>query len=556
MRKYTLFFLLALEVVFFSSCDNGSGNIQGHIDLSLIEHLEGKDLGGTTIKIKGRNETAATDINGNFTLKNVEAGTFTLTISRDDWDTKEATVKVENGKITDFNETLDYSFGIIAGELVNMPSKHTLFLVQKNNESVNYQQTTSTDFFIDKIHSGTYTVTVTDSSTGDFVVLFDLVVAKNWYHYFTDIYSDEYLHSDNKKINFKKVSAGESHTCGISQENFLYCWGSNSSGQLGIGMVGGNGTVPTKISDDKWLDVSTGLWHTCGIKESGNKLFCWGKNEYGGLGNGTYDDTSEPVKVDDSSWIKISAGGWHTCGIKTDGLLYCWGRSIEGQVGNGRSGLGADENAPVNLSDESWNSISAGRLHTCGIKTDKSLHCWGDNRFGQLGNGTSGTGNKSPLPEKIGNESWMEIKTGSGESANHSCGIKADRSLYCWGSNNKGQLGNNEMSESSIPIKVDENLWINVTTGDAHTCGISQDNFLYCWGYNVFGQIGNETTDDIYEPTRIGNELWTASEAGKGYTCALENNGELFCWGTNDNGQIGNRTTSGETAPSPVADPI
>ncbi|HQO93140.1 MAG TPA: carboxypeptidase-like regulatory domain-containing protein, partial [bacterium] len=347
-------FLSVLSSVFFSvllfSCDTGSGNIQGHIDLNLIEHLEGKDLGGTTVKIKGRNEVAVTDIDGNFTLKNVEAGTFTLTISRDDWDTKETKIKVENGKIASLNETLDYSFAIIAGNLTGMPSSYMISLLKKDDESVNYQQITSSDFMIARIDQGSYKVTLTDSNSGSLVAAFQLDVPKNWYHFFTDIYNDEYLQSDNDETQFKKVTAGESHTCGIKEDGTLFCWGDNKYGQIGIGITGGYAAVPTKIGYDKWSDISAGGWHTCGIQEDGT-LYCWGKNEFGGLGDGSYDDKPVPTKIDDSSWVEISAGGDHTCGIKNDNSLYCWGRSIEGQVGNERSGLGADESVPVKIGE-------------------------------------------------------------------------------------------------------------------------------------------------------------------------------------------------------------
>lgn len=151
-----------------------------------------------------------------------------------------------------------------------------------------------------------------------------------------------------------------------------------------------------------WLKVAAGWYHTCAINTD-NKLYCWGKNDNGQLGDGTncegsYDDNCAdkyvPTKIGDDSWQKISAGGDHTCGIKSDGKLYCWGNNNSGQLGDGTAGTSEDwyaanKSVPTKIGDDTWIDISAGQDHTCGIKADSKLYCWGRNQSGELGDGTS-----------------------------------------------------------------------------------------------------------------------------------------------------------------------
>jgi uncharacterized protein (DUF2141 family) len=170
MKKlFTVFMVVFL--LFLVSCDGGNGNIQGEIKLNLIEHIEGKDLGGTTVKIKGRNETAATDKDGKFTLKNIEAGTYTLTISRDDWDTKEVDVNITGGDIAELDETLDYSFGIVKGYIEFPDYKGEEATVRIKSEAEGKEEITvqAIDIFsFTKLNAGNYKVTVDYGSVNAF----------------------------------------------------------------------------------------------------------------------------------------------------------------------------------------------------------------------------------------------------------------------------------------------------------------------------------------------------------------------------------------------------
>lgn len=354
--------------------------------------------------------------------------------------------------------------------------------------------------------------------------------------------------------SWKKIAAGGYHTCGIKEsDSKLYCWGWNADGQIGDGTAVEKHT-PTKIGNATWSEISTGEHHTCGITKADSKLFCWGNNHSGQLGDGTsLTASSTPKKIGDAAWIKVSAGYAHTCGIlETDHKLYCWGFNENGEIGDGTT---VDKLVPTKIGDDTWSAIttngSNGAGHTCGIKElDKKLYCWGNNGNGQLGDGTTDSKN---TPTKIGNDNWIEIINGQ----QYTCGIKeSENKLYCWGFNGYGQLGDGTTAEKSFPTKIGNDTWSQITVGYYHTCGIKADNKLYCWGYNEFGQLGEGTNTDKNTPAKIENDSWIGIQAGGNHTCGIKiTDNKLYCWGGNGYGVLGNGTTVDKSAPTLVVEP-
>ncbi|MFL5492819.1 MAG: RCC1 domain-containing protein [Gemmatimonadales bacterium] len=198
-----------------------------------------------------------------------------------------------------------------------------------------------------------------------------------------------------------------------------------------------------------------------------------------------------------------------------------------------------------------WASISAGPLHTCGIRTDGRSYCWGRNDKGQLGDGTIDIRLRPTLV--AGNLTFSSIATGSG-GGDHTCGLAAD-SVYCWGSNGRGQLGNGTTTPRKVPTLVAGDIaFSGVTVGGDHTCAWTAAHQAYCWGDNHAGQVGDGTTADRHQPVASTHGMRLRSmRAGTFHTCADSLNGRLYCWGANGEGQLGDGSTIDRPAPTPAA---
>ncbi len=382
---------------------------------------------------------------------------------------------------------------------------------------------------------------------------------------------------------WKSLSSGYGFKCGIREDGHLFCWGRNDFGQIGNGKLG-NRNKPAQISQDKWNDISSGTIYTCGISEK--KLYCWGYN-WGQLGDGTKISRQEPVKITDKDWKSVSASSSKTCAIDKNDKLFCWGDDYSFYASSD-----ADEQTivtePQLVDEENWLQISTGGDHTCGIKADNHIYCWGMNNEGQLGyENTDLTNQGTVIPHKLDENEWNSVNTGNFYSTcglnkdnllfcwgsylsqcqeNYSdksirqiseikwklfdinndtfCGITEDNDLYCWGSTGSGELGIGEFDDFYVcePTKVGEKKWKDVSTGRQITCGIDSDSDLYCWGINSYGLLGIDSGDKYYadKPKKVGTKKWKKVSAGYNQICALDENEMLFCWGSNNYGQLGN----------------
>lgn len=337
---------------------------------------------------------------------------------------------------------------------------------------------------------------------------------------------------------WKQISLGAFHGCAIKQDNRLYCFGTASNGQTGVGPLPGTVPLPREVDGGgSWKMVSGGWISTCGIK-SDDTLWCWGSDNSGQLGNGaTTDDQFSPVAISGGgSWKYISVGGSsgganssHACGIKSDDSLWCWGGDSQGQLGNGA--VAGQQNAPYAVpGGASWKAVSAGSLHTCGIQADDSLWCWGANLSGQLGNGNT-TAQNAPVQISAGTF-WSRISAGG----SHTCGILTSGTANCWGRDTSGQVGNNAAFTASLtsPTALSGGgTWLSISASLTDTsCGMRNDYSIQCWGLNTSGQIGDNTVVNKGVPTALsGGGSWSAISTGTLSTCGLRSDGEMRCWG-------------------------
>jgi alpha-tubulin suppressor-like RCC1 family protein len=339
------------------------------------------------------------------------------------------------------------------------------------------------------------------------------------------------------------LAIGGSHTLALRKDGTLWAWGNNDSGQLGVGPAP-QYNAPQQIGlDSNWAAITAGENHSLALKTDGS-LWAWGENA-GQLGDGTDANRYAPVRIGaESSWEAVSAGSWHTLGLKKDGSLWAWGDNYYGQLGVNFSIKSS--NIPIRIgTDNNWKAVEAGAFHSLAIKTDGSLWAWGYNSSGQLGDDT----NKwYDAPVRVGTANdWAAVSAG----VNHSMALKTDGSLWAWGENYLGHLGDGTPTSRRAPVRIGPtNDWAAVSAGRYHTLALKKDNSLWAWGWNGFGQLGDGSFVISYQPIRIETDNnWVALAAGHIHSVALKSDGNPWAWGINKNGQLGDGSDTDSTAP-------
>ncbi len=315
--------------------------------------------------------------------------------------------------------------------------------------------------------------------------------------------------------NWKQVACAYSGASAIKTDGTLWGWGSNLFGQLGDGTTS-NRSSPVTVagSGTNWKQVARGENHTAAIKTDGT-LWAWGKNGNGTVGDGTISHRSSPVTTagGGTNWKQVEAGSNHTAAIKTDGTLWTWGSNIVGALGNGtttaRSSPGTTAGGGTN-----WKQVATGYYSSMAIKTDGTLWTWGNNDSGQLGDGTT-TSRSSPGTTAGGGTNWKQVEAGE---FNHTVAIKTDGTLWGWGLNGSGQLGDGATSNRSSPVTVagGGTNWKQVAAGSIYTAAIKTDGTLWTWGYNQYGQLGTNNISSYSSPgtTVAGGTNWKQVACG------------------------------------------
>ncbi len=346
-----------------------------------------------------------------------------------------------------------------------------------------------------------------------------------------------------------KISAGSQHTCALTVQGEIRCWGDNFRGQLGIGSYfSQNSPVSVQIANGN-LDVATGNSHTCAVTKS-NTVACWGLNTDGQFGNGLLDNSWLPIDNGLTDVTKITAGGFHTCALTIGGGVKCWGANNKGQLGNGTTARSA---SPVDVQGltSGVRAIAAGYMHTCALTTQGAIKCWGDNAQGQIGNGST-TNQLTPTDPQGLSAEYSAIAVGEF----HSCALARTGIIRCWGNNSGGQIGDMTTDGRVAPTDVRQlsEGAIAITAGGGHTCAITTNDAIKCWGFGNYGQIGNGTLNMHMFPaavTGLTNSM-ASMAAGAYHTCAVTFAGAVKCWGQNNTGQLGDASNVTRTTPVDV----
>jgi alpha-tubulin suppressor-like RCC1 family protein len=319
-------------------------------------------------------------------------------------------------------------------------------------------------------------------------------------------------------------------------------------GQLGDGSTTDRWTPVVSGSATSWGSISMGKDYFCGVRTSDHAVWCQGYDGNGELGQHYNSEASSPTPLlpSTSSWSGGGTGYEGGCGVKTDGTLWCWGDNSDGQVGVGVTAT--DYDWPVQAGVAStWRSVSVGSWTVCAVRTNDSLWCWGSTTFDQTG--IAGAIGDVTVPTAGPAGSWSTVSVGE----THTCAITTAGALWCWGDNGDGQLGINSVIDQETPQSVTVagvSTWGSVSAGYYSTCAVAATGAsagkLFCWGRNTDGQVGiGNTTTPQRVPVQVGSASWSEATVGRGTVCGRQTAGSIWCWGLNDYGQLGQGGTAG-----------
>ena len=392
-----------------------------------------------------------------------------------------------------------------------------------------------------------------------------------------------------------QVSGGSAYTCAVTITGKVLCWGSGNHGKMGNGsdsdlrhpdsskpVLDGNGDALTDI-----VQVGLGDHHACAVTTVG-KVWCWGKAQYGRLGNdcdSNCTDKNQAVAVVDGDGgtdpltgiIQVTAGNRHTCALTDAKKVLCWGSGANGQLGNGETVN--EKNHPVGVVSSGDADapllggivqISAGDFHTCALTVEGTVKCWGEGTSGRLGDDTNTaknhpadvvalTGSTAPLADIV------QVSSGGA----HTCALTSGGSVKCWGYGGRGNLGYGGTDDKNHPVDVavssDDNAplltgIVQISTGASFSCALTQAGGVKCWGYGELRSLGNDDTTSANHPVDVVKEsgspfsLSGIIQIASGYyhSCGLTIAGEIKCWGPGSVGQLGNNATDNHAAPVAV----
>ncbi len=346
----------------------------------------------------------------------------------------------------------------------------------------------------------------------------------------------------NYAANSQTIAAGGWHSLVVCNDGTVKAFGENASGELGDGTDIDRSTPVAVTGLSDIISVSGGgdqlEAHSLALKSDGT-VWSWGSNIYGALGNGTTTNTNVPGQVLLlTGATAISAGGWHSTALKNDGTVWTWGWNTDGQLGDGTK---VDKILPAQVSGlTNVKAIAAGTYHTLALKKDGTVWAWGDNISGQIGDGS--TTDRSEPVQVTGLTDVVKIAAGRF----FSLAVKSDGTVWTWGENLYGQLGNGSTTDSSVPVQVSGLSGITTATaatGAFHCLAVKNDGTIWTWGRNTYGNLGDGTTTNSFTPVMMTDISDAAGlAAGTNFSLLYKNDGSFWACGRNASGQLGDGT--------------
>lgn len=343
------------------------------------------------------------------------------------------------------------------------------------------------------------------------------------------------------------IVPGAGHTIAIKEDGTLWAWGQNAAGALGDGTTIDRNIAIQIGTDNNWKTLAAGENHSLGVRTDGT-LWAWGDNFYGELGIGSDTDQYNPIQVGNSNdWKSVFAGNYRSFAIKKNGTLWGWGAGGWGALGIGNI-VFVDTPTQVDASTN-WESIVTGWSHTIAIKTDGTLWSWGYNKDGELGDASPFMERDTPGQIGFSND-WKSIETGYF----HTFAFKKDGTLWAWGFNQNGELGDGTTINRYVPIQIDSaNEWKTIKAGYLYNIGIKNDGSIWAWGDNSGGQFGDGTTiSDSIPRQRVISKNWKNVIALHWNTFGIKDDGSLWGWGYNMEGELGDWTNTSRSVPVPL----